>query len=505
MKIPGLLAAACLLLLSAGWAPAQSPPAPLSEKTQACLECHREVTPGIVADWQRSRMARTTPARALQAPELKRRISVRAGALSPELMKVAVGCAECHTMRPGEHPDTFDHEGEAVHTVVTPPDCAVCHPVEESQYQENLMSRAWVNFTQNPLYQDLAAHINGVRSLDEKGRLQHRAPTPGDSAEACLYCHGTEVKVIGKETREVGDYGEMSFPKLSGWPNRGAGRKNPDQSLGSCTACHTRHQFAMHLARQPQTCAQCHKGPDVPAYKVYQVSKHGNIYNALKGEWDFKSVPWTVGRDFTAPTCAACHASLLVDGQGQVLARRSHKMADRIWVRLLGLVYSHPHPADPDTSIIKSPDGLNLPTALDGRLAKRFLITPAQQAKRRSRMEKVCLSCHSTQWVRGQLGRLEDSIRSSDAMVASATGLLARAWKLGLAQGPAQGSSPFDEYIESLWVAQWLFYANSTRLASAMMGADLGVFENGRWSTATTLAHMQDWLRLHSQRAPQRP
>ena len=52
---------------------------------------------------------------------------------------------------------------------------------------------------------------------------------------------------------------------------------------------------------------------------------------------------------------------------------------------------------------------------------------------------------------------------------------------LYLAKGPAQKDSPINEVLEKKWVEQWLFYANSTRLASAMMGADYGAFANGRW------------------------
>src|SRR3972149_3742490 len=35
---------------------------PVSEKTQECLSCHATVTPGIVADWERSLHSRGTPA-----------------------------------------------------------------------------------------------------------------------------------------------------------------------------------------------------------------------------------------------------------------------------------------------------------------------------------------------------------------------------------------------------------------------------------------------------------
>ena len=92
------------------------------------------------------------------------------------------------------------------------------------------------------------------------------------------------------------------------------GRINPDGSKGACTACHTRHGFSIEMARKPYTCSQCHKGPDVPAYAVYMVSKHGNIYDSLESKSDFSAVPWVPGKHFTAPTCATCHVSLLTPG-----------------------------------------------------------------------------------------------------------------------------------------------------------------------------------------------
>jgi len=33
----------------------------------------------------------------------------------------------------------------------------------------------------------------------------------------------------------------------------------------------------------------------------------------MHSSWDFTAVPWTIGKDFNAPTCAACHISLLVN------------------------------------------------------------------------------------------------------------------------------------------------------------------------------------------------
>ena len=76
----------------------------------------------------------------------------------------------------------------------------------------------------------------------------------------------------------------------------------------------------------------------------------------------------------------------------------------------------------------------------------------------------------------------------------TATQLISTAWDLGVAQGPVQGDSLFNEAIERMWASQWLFYANSTRFASAMGGADYGVFANGRWELSHNIQKMKDWL-----------
>jgi hypothetical protein len=68
------------------------------------------------------------------------------------------------------------------------------------------------------------------------------------------------------------------------------------------------------------------------------------------------------------------------------------------------------------------------------------------------------------------------------------------AWDKGLAKGLAQGDSLFNEAIERKWVTQWLFYANSTRYASAMGGADYGVFANGRYQLSANLQELLDYV-----------
>ncbi len=490
-----ILTAAAMVILLAGGAAAEAGP---SGDTQACVECHKHLHPGIVAEWHKSRHGKTTPASAVVKPVIERRVS--SGDIPETLAGVSVGCAECHTMRSDAHPDSFDHNGYKVHTVVTPGDCAVCHAKEAEQYGGNLMAHAYGNLVENPVYRDLMDNINAVSVIEGDG-MKTNPPAAESHADSCLFCHGTKVTVAGKRT-VASDFGDMEVPVLSGWPNQGVGRINPDGTKGACSACHTRHQFSIVMARKPHTCAECHKGPDVPAYAVYQVSKHGGIYSAKQGDWDFDAVPWTVGKDLTGPTCATCHVSLLAGPEGEVLAERTHRMNERLPHRIFGLVYSHPHPISADTTIIRNAAGLPLPTELTGEPAAAFLISKEEQGVRLAKMQKTCLGCHSSGWVTGHFNRLEESLKTTDAMTLAATNILLSARKKGLAKGLDKGDSPFNESIEKMWVEQWLFYANSTRFASAMAGADYGAFANGRWYLSKNLRDMFERVAAVPETAP---
>jgi hydroxylamine dehydrogenase len=339
--------------------------------------------------------------------------------------------------------------------------------------------------------------VNGMQTYDDM-KMSLVPPDDATNAESCIYCHGTEVTVEATAMRDT-DLGEMEFPMLSGWPNQGVGRINPDGSQGSCTACHTRHRFSIAMARKPYTCSECHKGPDVPAYKVYGVSKHGNIYSSLGEDWSFDTVPWLVGSDFTAPTCAACHMSLVANEDGEVVVNRTHRISDRLPWRIMGLVYAHPHPKSPNTTVIRNSAGLSLPTEFSGEPVVEYVIDQAEQTNRRQTMKQICLSCHSAGWVDNQFARFERTIETTNQMTLTATNILAACWQKGLAEGLPQGADIFDEAIEKKWVEQWLFFANSTRYASAMAGADYGAFANGRWYMAKNIQEMLDWLRIRTE------
>ena len=465
-----------------------------SDGTRTCIDCHAITHPGIVEDWRQSRHAQVLVGDAFNVRGIARKVT--AASVPDELSAYVVGCAECHTVNSTAHTDNFEHNGYDVHMVVTPKDCAVCHSLEAEEYSENLMSHARKNLAGNPLYQQLENSIIAVPTYHSKKGITYEPADENTKAEACYYCHGTQLEVAGFETRETMT-GEMTFPIIRGWPNQGVGRVNPDGSKGSCSACHTRHGFSIEMARKPYTCAECHTGPDVPAYKVYSASKHGNIQSSKNNDWNYKAVPWSIGKDFTAPTCAACHISLVTNPDGEVISKRTHRMNDRLPWRLFGVLYAHPHPLSPDLTVIRNKDGQPLPSAFDGTFSTEYLIDSTQQEVRKKNMQALCLNCHATSWVDGQWERLENSIRKTNTATHAATSLMVDIWDSGFAGGLKQNENPFDETIEKEWSRIWLFYANAIRFSSAMGGGgDHSVFEKGAFNLSEALQKMETWYAL---------
>ena len=64
----------------------------------------------------------------------------------------------------------------------------------------------------------------------------------------------------------------------------------------------------MAEARKPDSCGQCHLGPDHPQHEIYTESKHGNIFGASGENWNWDAPVDEWGPDdISAPTCATCH------------------------------------------------------------------------------------------------------------------------------------------------------------------------------------------------------
>ncbi len=497
--IAGLLALFVFALLgtpSATTVAAQgpTPSAPsvqISPQTQTCIGCHSRYTPGIVEDWLASRHAKTTPANALKVAANARRVSSES--IPDALQTVAVGCFECHSQNASAHKDSFQHMGFQINVIVSPNDCKTCHAAEVKQYADSKKAHAIGNLQKNAVYDALVATLTGVKEV-KSGKINSLTPSDTSKAGSCYACHGTTVTVAGTKKVKTAA-GEFDFPDLTNWPNQGVGRINPDGSMGSCTACHPRHEFSIEVARKPYTCSQCHLEPDVPAWDVYRESKHASMVFSRDQDTNWTAVPWQVGKDFHAPSCATCHNSLIVSPTGDVIAPRTHDFGARLWVRAFGLVYSAPQPKSGDTSVIKNKDGLPLPTTFGCEQASDFLIDSKEQATRQAQMQAVCEGCHSTSWTNQHFARMDTTIAEADKMVAASTQLLSQAWTDGI----VDKTNPFDEAIEQMWVKQWLFYANSLRYAAAMPGApDYATFKNGWWDLTNNLQEMKDMIDVKS-------
>jgi hydroxylamine dehydrogenase len=253
--------------------PTASVPTSVTQESAACIECHKQETPGIYQEWGTSKHYRAN-----------------------------VGCWECHGADPKD-PDAMDHNGFTIAVIVSPKDCARCHEKEAREFAGSHHSDA--------------AKILG--SLDNvlAEVVEGNAAFMGTSAAAvngCWQCHGSEVKV------EKG--GKLS---VTTWPNTGIGRLNPDGSKGACSACHVRHAFSTAQARRPENCGKCHLGPDHPQKEIYDESKHGVTFYANVEKMNLQSSKWIVGEDYTAaPTCATCHMSATRD------LPVTHDVGDRI-------------------------------------------------------------------------------------------------------------------------------------------------------------------------------
>jgi uncharacterized coiled-coil protein SlyX len=311
----------------------------------------------------------------------------------------------------------------------------------------------------------------------------------------CLQCHGSMVVPYKKETVEVDTpAGRFSVTRVAywGWPNNGAGRIDPDGSMGgTCTACHTRHVFSVKQAREPWTCGQCHLGYDHPHIEIYEESKHGNIYDAYGEQWNWEQIPWRPGVDFSAPTCAACHMSALATPDGKIVVRGTHDLAARlVWDQMH--FFSFPKPKSPDhtaNAVLYGAAQLTGKNLYESGIAVdviKVTSDSAQQGKvefprgtvkvelgpklaeRRSEMKAVCGLCHSEQWVDNYFKTFDQNMIDYNVTASYAYQLLQKAYSEGI----HDPTNKLDEYMEIMWYYIWHHDGRRWRNGAAMMGPD---------------------------------
>lgn len=430
-------------------AAAPSQPARALGASKACIDCHQGMHPGIVAQWRGSGHA-----------------------------AAAVGCYDCHRADAGR-PDGFDHYGQAIAVVVTPRDCARCHKLQDDQFEQSHHAKAG----------NILASLDNYLAETVEGSLtpfNPHSPTPGLEATGtvngmasvqvgCQQCHGGKVGLLAKDggvvtvddlrpgpdgkptvaaalariTRDAD--GKPAYTPAS-WPNTGVGRLNLDGSRGSCTACHSRHDFSPRRARQPENCGKCHLGPDHPHKEIYDESKHGIAFRDLKDKMALDSKHWVLGQDYSqAPTCATCHMSATSSGLGV-----THDPGERIsWTNR------------PVISQLMDTDAAH-GVVTETEPARRAALTADSAAKKRDRMKLVCTTCHSSDYVNAFYRQYDDLVvLYNEKFGKPGLALMNLLYAEGLLT-----KKQFDERIEWDWYYLWHHEGRRARHGASMMAPD---------------------------------
>jgi len=415
----------------------------------ACVDCHAQANPGIVDHWTGSTHA-----------------------------EKGVGCVECHTATSAE-PDAYLHYGETIATVVTPRDCARCHVDEAAEFAASHHSKAGNILASLDNY--LAETVEGARE-----DFNPHSPTPGRSfgmvngnasaQSGCKQCHGAKVALQSNDgslitvdelqpdengipTNQaalasiVKDENGQPLYDSGTWPNTGIGRLNLDGSAGSCTACHSRHDFSPRRARQPENCGKCHLGPDHPQKEIFEESKHGIAYRDLKDSMNLDSTEWVLGVDYSsAPTCATCHMSGNMRNGGKV----THDPGERIsWTNRPPV--SLAMDTDINHAIVKATDP-----------DERRALTVDSWEDKRNRMKDVCSHCHSPNYVNSFYAQYDSFVQLYNEKFAKP----GQAIFVALAEHGARTPTQFDEEIEWTWFYLWHHEGRRARHGASMMAPD---------------------------------
>ena len=349
----------------------EQPTAELIRASGKCAECHVNLQYSVVHEYELSRHA-----------------------------KKGINCLECHQPAHGQEP--LDHHGFSIAKRLTAANCRSCH---EPVYQQFLRSRhaapSWA-----AVYGKDAFTAEQIKFSEEfhPGSM-NRPANPLVAAEGkaaatsgCASCHAV-------------------------------GKPNPqDGSIGTCTGCHSRHTASVELARLPQTCGQCHMGPDHSQIEIYEESKHGILFEAQRKLLDLTVEPRKLTtREMFVPTCATCHMSGL---NGMNL---THDPSERLSYYLFAEIST------------------KRPNAARGQAA----------------MKDLCRNCHSQATIDRVYEQAERIVAETNEKVKSAREVLDGLRKEGLL-----GNTPFQHPIDFAYFDLWHYYGRTAKHGAFMGGAD---------------------------------
>jgi len=346
------------------------PNAAFVRATGKCAECHSRQQYSIVHEYEMSKHAAK-----------------------------GVNCLDCHQPAIGQNKK--EHNGFVVSTEMTPGNCRSCH---EQIYQEFVRSRhaapSWAAVMgEKGLTPEQVAFSEQFNPGYVKRPANALAQLEGGSAIAggCAQCHAV-------------------------------GKPNSDGTIGNCTPCHTRHTSSVAIARLPQTCAQCHMGPDHSQIEIYEESRHGVLF-AAQGRLlrlDVESRSLTT-RDMFVPTCATCHMSG-INGN-----KVTHNPGERLSYYLADAV---------------------------SKQRPNYLMA-------QTNMKQICNQCHSKALIDRVYKQAEDVVASTNAKVEKSQAVVAALRKDGIL-----GPMPFQKPIDFLAFDLWHYDGRTSKHGAFMGGAD---------------------------------
>lgn len=357
--------------------------------TGKCAQCHRQETSAVVHQFEMSRHA-----------------------------AAGVTCLDCHQQQEGQ--EAKDHFTFTMAQEVTAKNCAACHPTEYDQYlRSRHAAPAW-------------AAVHGAKHFTEEQIAHAEKYHPGTikrPPNALAMREGEAATAVGCEgCHEVG-------------------KPNLDGSIGSCTACHARHSSSIVLARTPETCGQCHMGPDHSQLEIYHESKHGVIFNAQKQLMNLDADPKKLSTaDMSVPTCSTCHMSGL---EGQ---KMTHDTTERLsWFLFAAVSEKRP----------------NYQSGQDN-------------------MQETCLKCHTQPHVDQFYKEAEEVVASTNEYIRKGNEIMA-----GLKADGLLTPTPFDEPIEFLAFDLWHYFGRTAKHGAFMGGADF-VQWHGNYELLLKLTEMEE-------------
>jgi hydroxylamine dehydrogenase len=367
--------------------------AALVKATGKCADCHRHETSAVVHEYEMSRHS-----------------------------AVGVNCLDCHQPSKGQEP--LDHKGFTITKKLSAANCLGCHP---DQYQQYVQSRhaapAWAAVTGK---QDFSAEQIAFAEKIHKGAVDR-------PAHDLTKLEG--MAAVNKGCRQCHD----------------VGRPNADGTIGACTACHARHVSSVALARLPETCGQCHMGPDHAQLEIYHESKHGVLFNAQRATMNLDVKPDKLtANDMPVPTCATCHLSGL-EGGGTDNVKTTHNTSERLSYYLFAAVSDR---------------------------------RPNYESGRRN-MKAICLKCHTNPRILQFYSEAESVVRSTNKIVNEAKDIVDRLHKDKLLT-----EQPFDEPLEYLYFDLWHYGGRAAKHGAYMGGADF-VQWHGYYEIVSKLAEIK--------------